>query len=76
MEPKVIGWAVWISKPNYMVDREEFFKSEGYEWEDVRLYARTLEDITSHLISVSEYIELQCGDFYENHLEGWQHAKN
>lgn len=65
MATDVIGWALWISKPNYMVDKDEFWKNEGYEYEDVLVSAQTLEDLYGWYINITEYHTVGDGDFYE-----------
>lgn len=69
MASDVIGWAVWISKPEYMTDREEFWKRDGETYEDVLVYVQTLEQIYGWYISITEYHTLEDGDFYEVPIE-------
>ena len=69
MATDVIGWGLWISKPNYMVDREEFWKSEGYEYQDVLIYAKTLDSIYGWYINITEYHTVGDDDFYEVDIE-------
>ena len=69
MDSEVIGWAVWITKPEYMVDREEFFISEGYEWEDVLVYVQTLDLLYGWYINITEYRLLNGDDFYEHEIK-------
>ena len=65
METKVIGWGVYITKPEYMAEKESFHKNEGYTIDDVWLYVDTLEDIYKDwYITVVEYHEAKdptCG---------------
>lgn len=69
MKDDVIGWAIWITKPEYMVDREEFFVAEGYEWEDVLIYVRTLDSLYGWYLNITEYHSLGGEDFYEHEID-------
>lgn len=55
----VVGWGVWVSKPEYMVDAEYFWKSDGNDFEDVMVYAKTLEDIFKYYVTVTECFDLE-----------------
>jgi hypothetical protein len=56
MDTKIIGWGVYITKPEYMAEKESFYKKEGYVLEDVWVYVDTLEDLHKDwYITIVEY---------------------
>lgn len=61
----VLGWGVWISKPEYLAECESFWIKDGYDRGDVNVYVNTLEDIYGWYISIVEYHDLGDGDYFE-----------
>lgn len=61
-----IGWGVWISKPEYMVDCESFWVADGDTIEDVYEYAKTLEDLYGWYINITAYYDF---DDYQGYHE-------
>jgi hypothetical protein len=65
MKTNVVGWGVYVTKPEYMAEKESFYKKEKYTIEDVWAYIATLEDLHPEwYITVVEYHQAKdpnCG---------------